>query len=173
MLRVSYESKSFNGTKAKASRASEAGRQDSCLMHLIHIKDKRLLSCKPQNNPTVIKPKSFTHQHLRHGRQIHPCAADPATSHVSSGISPKPLSLETHFTGVLGQGWLLTWDVHRTHCERGKKTTSNWSTHRIRWSKYLGADFRVSATRRSNINIVNLQKTGMERMKLQRDLGIL
>lgn len=36
----------------------------------------------------------------------------------------------------------------------------------------LGEEFRVSATR-SNINIVNLLKTGIERMKRQRDLGIL
>lgn len=39
-LKVNYESKSFNGTTAKEPHTSDAGRQGSCLTHLVHIKER-------------------------------------------------------------------------------------------------------------------------------------
>lgn len=61
--------------------------------------------------------------------------------------------------------------------QRGEKKTQTEAhvglDDQSAWGGRGEADFGVSATRRSNINIVDLRKTGIERMKPQRDLGIL
>lgn len=72
------------------------------LFHLLeHIKG----CSNPKASPAGIKWSSFTQQQLYHGKQIPPCAGEPAMSHVFIGIAPKPspfTPIQQEFSGRAG-----------------------------------------------------------------------
>lgn len=56
---------------------------------LFHLLEHITGCSNPKHSPVGIKWSSFTQQQLCHGKQIHPCAGDPATSHEFIGVAPK------------------------------------------------------------------------------------
>lgn len=111
----------------------------------------------PKASPAGTKRSSFTQQQLCHGTQIPPCAGEAARSHAFPGTAPRALP-GAPFDRSLWQDRLPSGRRAHTGTHVGRPDQS------VRGE--LG-DIR------SNISTVNLWKTGVERMKPQREPGIL